>query len=148
MSEEPQRPAARILLLDPEERILLFRFDPPDRPPFWCTPGGAVDPGENHAEAARRELFEECGIDADCGPEVASRQIEFVTLEQVPVSADERYYCVRVSDNTISTDHHTELERAVMREYRWFWREEIGSWPERIYPEGLDEMLDELGTPE
>jgi len=46
------RPAARILLLDAAGRVLLFRFDPDDRPPFWCTPGGAVDPGESYAQAS------------------------------------------------------------------------------------------------
>ena len=36
------RPAARILLVDGLGRVLLFRFTPADRPPFWVTPGGAV----------------------------------------------------------------------------------------------------------
>ena len=49
-----ERPAARILLMDPAGRVLLFRFDAADRPPFWATPGGAVDPGESYEEAARR----------------------------------------------------------------------------------------------
>ncbi len=145
MSGKPQRPTARILLLGPGDRVLLFRFDPPDRPPFWCTPGGAVDPGESHAEAARRELLEECGIEADCGAEIARRQIEFVTLEQVEVEADERYYCVRTRETAISTAGHTELERAVMREYRWFDRDEVDAWPEKVFPEDLGAMLDRLG---
>ena len=29
----------------------------------WCIPGGHVDPGENFLQAAKRELFEETGID-------------------------------------------------------------------------------------
>src|SRR6478735_6313629 len=59
------RPAARILLVDGEDRVLLMRFTPDDRPPLWCTPGGAVDPGESYAQAARRELWEEVGVDLD-----------------------------------------------------------------------------------
>ena len=47
-----ERPAARIILLDPAGRVLLFRFDPSDRPPFWCTPGGALDPGEDYVSAS------------------------------------------------------------------------------------------------
>jgi 8-oxo-dGTP pyrophosphatase MutT (NUDIX family) len=144
MNRKLQRPASRILLLDQEDRVLLFRFDPPDRPPFWCTPGGAVDPGENYAEAARRELLEECGIAADCGAEGARRRVEFVTLEQVAVEADERYYCVRTTSTAISTDGHTDLERQVMRGHRWFERSELDTWPERVFPEDLGPMLDKL----
>ena len=144
MSQRQQRPASRILLLDGAGRVLLFRFDPPDRAPFWCTPGGAVEPGESYAQAARRELLEECGLDLECGPEVACRSIEFVTLEQVPVEADERYFCVRTTAATISTEGHTELERAVMREHRWFGREELDTWPEKLFPEDLGALLDEL----
>ena len=67
MSERKPRPASRILLTDPAGRVLLFRFTPDDRPPFWCTPGGALDPGESYEQAARRELREETGLDLDCG---------------------------------------------------------------------------------
>ena len=79
------RPAARILLVDGAGRTLMFRFTPDDRPPFWCTPGGAVDPGESYEDAAHRELLEETGLDRDCGPQVARRQVEFRTIEGVEV---------------------------------------------------------------
>jgi 8-oxo-dGTP pyrophosphatase MutT (NUDIX family) len=144
VSTRAQRPASRIILLDPDGRVLLFRFDPPDRPPFWCLPGGALDPGESHKEAARRELLEECGIDADCDAEVFRRRVEFVTLEQVAVEADERYFLVRVAETAIDTSRHTELERAVMRSHRWFAQDEIDHWPETIYPQDLSAMLRQL----
>lgn len=138
----PARPAARILLLNPQDRVLLFRFDPPDRPPFWCTPGGAVDPGESFAAAARRELREETGIEADPGPEVAHRLVEFVTLEGVEVEGEERYFLVRAEDASVRTDGHTELERSVMRSWRWFTPEEVAAHPETIYPADLLAMID------
>lgn len=136
------RPSARILLLDAADRLLLFRFDPADRAPFWCTPGGAVDPGETFAAAARRELAEETGIDAAPGPEVARRRAEFETLEGVPVAADERYFLVRADAPAIDTAGHTPLERAVMREWRWFTRAELREHPEAIFPRDLAELLD------
>ena len=142
MTARAQRPAARILLTDSHGRLLLFRFDPEDRPPFWCTPGGAVDPGESYAAAARRELFEETGLELDCGTEVARRQVEFLTLEGVEVIADERYFLVHAGDAAIATHGHTELERRVMRAWRWFTRDEIAGWPETIFPEEIVAMLD------
>jgi len=136
------RPSARILLLDGEGRVLLFRFAAPDRAPFWATPGGALDPGEGFADCARRELREETGLDLDCGPEVARRLAEFVTLEGVPVAADERYFLVRTHAPEISTTGHTDLERRVMRDWRWFTPAEIAAHVEPIFPAELIDMLE------
>ena len=135
------RPAARVLLVDGRGRVLLFRFDVPGRPPFWVTPGGALDPGETYADAARRELREETGIDADPGPEVARRLVAFVTVEGVPVDADERYFRVDVGADAISTGGHTELERRVMTRWRWFSAAEIAGHNEAIYPVDLADLL-------
>jgi 8-oxo-dGTP pyrophosphatase MutT (NUDIX family) len=144
MCETVERPAARILLLDPAGRILLFRFDAGDRPAFWATPGGALDQGEDFATGARRELLEETGLDLDCGPEVARRVVEFVTLEDVPVVAEERYFLVRTDAAEIATAGHTELERRVMRDWRWFTRAELAAHDEAIFPENLGAMLEGL----
>jgi 8-oxo-dGTP pyrophosphatase MutT (NUDIX family) len=139
------RPAARIILLDRQGRVLLFRFDPPDRPPFWCTPGGALDPGESYEEAARRELLEETGIAADPGPQIARRIAEFITIEGVPVTADERYFRVVLGEDidpeAIDTGGHTELERRVMRGWRWFTAADLAALEEPWFPEDLLEML-------
>jgi 8-oxo-dGTP pyrophosphatase MutT (NUDIX family) len=135
------RPSARILLLDGDGRILLFRFDSPGRPPFWATPGGALDPGETFAAGARRELLEETGLDLECGPEIGRRLAEFDDLEGVPVIADERYFLVRTGSAAIATDRHTELERRVMRDWRWFTPAEIAAHDEPIFPGNLLGML-------
>lgn len=144
-SPRQPRPAARILLIDAQRRALLFRFTPDDgRGPFWCTPGGAVDPGESYEAAARRELREETGIDADPGREVLRRQVEFVTLEGVAVSADERYFLVRTDHAEIDVGGHTELEKRVMQQWRWFTQQEIAASGEPIFPEDLVAMIEEL----
>lgn len=143
MTERVPRPAARVLLVDHAGRTLLFRFTPDDRPAFWCTPGGALDPGEDYASAARRELLEETGLDLDCGPEIAQRLAEFITIEGVPVTADERYFLVRApGDGAIDTSRHTPLEQRVMQEWRWFDRDAIRAHDEPIFPEDLSDMLE------
>jgi ADP-ribose pyrophosphatase YjhB (NUDIX family) len=50
------------MVLDPDDRVLLFRYD--DGPPngrHWCTPGGGLNDGEDYPTGARRELAEETG---------------------------------------------------------------------------------------
>jgi 8-oxo-dGTP pyrophosphatase MutT (NUDIX family) len=136
------RPAARILLVDGQRRVLLFRFTPYDgRPPFWCTPGGKVDYGETYEAAARRELHEEVGIDRDCGPQVAQRWCDFLTIEGVEVTADERYFRVDIDACEVDASGHTELERRVMGEWRWFTPAALASLDEPVYPEDIAAMI-------
>jgi len=135
------RPAARILLVDGRGRVLLFRFVVAGRPPFWVTPGGALDPGETYPQAARRELREEVGLDLDCGPEVARRVVDFLTVEDVEVTADERYFRVDVGACEVDSAGHTPLERRVMQQWRWFARDDLASHPEPVYPVDLPDLL-------
>lgn len=143
MNDTPRRirRAARILLYDRQGRLLLFRFTPDDRAPFWCAPGGEVEAGESYAQAARRELAEETGILADPGPEVGRVISDFVTLQGEPVTGDDRYFRVESAVTAISTVGHTATERAVMREHRWFAEHEIGDWEETIYPLDMPAFL-------
>jgi 8-oxo-dGTP pyrophosphatase MutT (NUDIX family) len=137
------RRSARIIVLDPARRALMFRFDIPGRDPFWVTPGGECDPGESFEDAARRELAEETGIHADPGPQIARTTPQFVTPEGEPVQADERYFCVHVDEARIDTSHHTALERNWMTRHHWFTEGELARWPEAVYPENLAELIRE-----
>lgn len=135
------RRAARLLVLDLDDRLLLFRFTFSGRRPFWATVGGECDPHEDWHEAARRELFEETGMIADPGPIVAERGNRFVTAEGEPVMADERYFRVRLPAFELDISGHTELERRIMQEHRWFSRAELASWHEPIFPPEVLELL-------
>ncbi|MBN6055222.1 NUDIX hydrolase, partial [Nonomuraea sp. RK-328] len=56
------RPSVRGLLLDRDERLLLFRRTVPGREVYWSVPGGHVEPGDATLEhTLRRELLEELG---------------------------------------------------------------------------------------
>jgi ADP-ribose pyrophosphatase YjhB (NUDIX family) len=140
------RPSARLLVVDPDGRILLFRFAFAEGPlagrVFWATPGGALEPGESFEDGARRELAEETGLVIDHpGPQIARREFVMIAPEGDRVEADERYFLLRV-DPFILADHGwTELERQVMTEHRWWAPREIAAAEEKIYPQDIAEML-------
>lgn len=67
------RHAARAIILDDEDRILLCRFTfphpavPTESKVVWAAPGGGVESGETLG-ALRRELHEEVGLAVDVDP--------------------------------------------------------------------------------
>src|SRR3954453_1136775 len=56
--------AAGVLVHDEEGRLLMVR---PTSKDGWDIPGGYVEPDESPADAARRELREELGVDRQPG---------------------------------------------------------------------------------
>jgi len=124
----------------------MFRFDVPGCAPFWVTAGGECEVGEAFEDAARRELFEETGITADPGPQIAQLTPDFITVEGEPVQADERSFIVRVESSTIDTSHHTALEQKVMTQHRWFAMAELADWPEAVFPDTLASMIEQRAS--
>jgi 8-oxo-dGTP diphosphatase len=150
-----RRPSSRLLVIDRNNRVLLFRFVNKGAPlagkGFWATPGGALEAGESFADAARRELLEETGIRMDAvGEEVAVTE-EFVLqlADGEYVLAEEHFFLVRIADQTLSRDHWTPLEIEVITEHRWWSIPEVRSTSETVFPETLVAILAGLnqGTP-
>ncbi len=95
MTEPRLREAARAVVLDPDDRVLLVRFEFPGRV-VWATPGGGLDEGETHEGAIRRELSEEAGLeDAELGPVIWMRTHVFELGLGDWEGQRERYFLVR-----------------------------------------------------
>jgi 8-oxo-dGTP diphosphatase len=142
------REAARALVLDPEDRVLLVRFVNPDTgAEFWTTPGGGVDPGESLEGALRRELREETGLDdVEVGPVVWTRREVFPwagkTLDQ-----REQVVLVRVPAFEPRPQFSREqLAAEAVHEVRWWTLAEIEASDATFYPMRLAHFLRELLT--
>jgi TDG/mug DNA glycosylase family protein len=60
--EPVERRAVRGLVVDERDRVLLLRWEVHLGSPFWITPGGGIEVGEDEEMALRRELREEAGL--------------------------------------------------------------------------------------
>ena len=69
--------------IERDGRILCVLHAKPDQEPFWCLPGGNVDPGETLAEAAVRELREE--VEADVAVDQAILVVDGPDVDAVEV---------------------------------------------------------------
>ena len=120
------RPSARAVVVEPEGRVLLVRFEFP-RGTVWATPGGGQEPGEDDAATVRRELDEEVGLRvAEIGPHLWTRTIVIPFLDGSWDGQCERVYLVRTSSfvprPTMSWE---QLMAEHVHELRWWSIEEL-----------------------
>jgi TDG/mug DNA glycosylase family protein len=122
---QPIRRAARALVLDSADRLVLVRADD-ELGSWWTTPGGGVEPGESDADALGRELAEELGLrDFELGPLIWTREHWLVNPRRWG-GQKERHYFVRTSSFEPKPDFTAEeLVEEGVHEARWFAVDEL-----------------------
>ena len=147
-----KRAAARIIVIDPDNRLLLFRFA------FtrgalagrtnWALPGGGIEPGETPEQAAIRELREETGIVvSDVGTSIGERSYKMRLPDGEVIAGHETYFVVRAAAaSEINRDGWTRLETEIIAEHRWWSVTELRTTSETVYPVNLLAMLEQVGV--
>jgi 8-oxo-dGTP diphosphatase len=128
------RSAARAVILDSDRRILLVRWDFPDRPELgyppisvWGTPGGGIEPGEGIEVALRRELAEELGLDdVVIGPQVWDRMHVIPFLDGRWDGQHDRFFLIDVAPFEPAPRLSAEQLRAeYLAHIRWWTQDEL-----------------------
>lgn len=129
----PARPllAASVALIRDGKLLLAARARPPLQAVF-SLPGGLVEAGETMAEAARRELDEETGVDAEIVAFLAP--IEFVERDADGRTRHHYVICAHLG-RWLSGEPRPGPEALA---FRWLSSEEIGTVPTTP---GLDPVL-------
>jgi 8-oxo-dGTP pyrophosphatase MutT (NUDIX family) len=145
------RVAARVLLIDAADRLLLMRGLDPGRPllRYWFTVGGGLDDGESTLDAAVRELFEETGLrlpaSALAGP--VFHETTYFPFDGHWYSQEQDFFVARVDTWDADLSGFSDIERATVEEVRWWSLDELIAATDTIYPANLVPLLRSVLAP-
>jgi len=138
------RLTSRVLLFDRDNRVLLFLTKAPDTSGVarWLTPGGGVDPGETHADAAVRELFEETGLEnVPLGEPVWSHDFVVEWDDADHDTGHAEFYTAVVDAFEPSSTNWTDDEQVDVLEHRWWTLNELLTTHDAYEPKELINLV-------
>jgi 8-oxo-dGTP pyrophosphatase MutT (NUDIX family) len=143
-----EREVVRLIVVDAEERVLLFCIREPLYPEegtCWELPGGGIDSGETYVTAALRELREETGIIAEpkqVGRPIWSRRATFRHAGERRLQ-NEVVVIVRLDVSRPEIDEAEQLadEQETYLGFLWWSVREVEASAERFYPGSLQKYV-------
>jgi 8-oxo-dGTP pyrophosphatase MutT (NUDIX family) len=138
------RTGGRLLLVDPDGRLLLIHESLEFGGSHWLTPGGGTEGDELPAAAAVREGAEEIGCEVrlapDAEPVLVTRRLwswAGVTYDQT-----DHFFLVRVPRAFEPVPQRlTDVERATLLGHKWWTGEQLRRTADELLPANLADVL-------
>lgn len=142
LGEERTRPGVRLVVLDPDDRVLLFRVRDVDGSgdTWWEAPGGGRHQGEPARAAATRELAEEVGTTPRAMEALGEVHVRHTTLGGARLHKVEDVFAVRVATSTVDDRGWTAAEVRDIQEHRWCTIDELGTLDRAVVPPDLPRL--------
>lgn len=146
------RKTARLILLNPENEVLLMNIrskdvSDPDKPiqkPFWVTIGGKIEDGESLVEAAIREVTEETGhTNVLIGPPIWHGAV-LLNWKGVQTELQETFVVAHTDQYEIIRDGLSQEEQEVVQKYKWWSVAELQSTDDIIIPCDIAKLLPDI----
>ena len=145
LSVTRERRTARVLLLDPADRILLMKGrlpSAPESPGAWFTIGGGIEPGETVLEAAAREVLEETGLTGVIFGDIVWRgEVMLKDRKQRPVLFKDTFILARCAGGDVTRAGWQALEREFVDDIRWWTLADLAACGEPVWPADLVDRL-------
>lgn len=141
------RVGARVLLLDPADRVLLIHARDPDAPDhhWWELPGGGQDEGETLHDTARREVAEESGITTvELGRKLWIRESRFRYRDRDHHRIDHVFLGRTPTTTPQTVTKPTDNEKVGLVERRWWTSAELHGCPDKLLPATLPTLLEQV----
>jgi 8-oxo-dGTP pyrophosphatase MutT (NUDIX family) len=143
------RLTSRIILRDHSGAALLFLTRAPDSSGYarWITPGGGVDPGESHHDAASRELVEETGRFFEVPREPVWTYDFEVTWDQANHDRGHaEYFLVTTERFEPSSELWTPEEHVDVTAWNWFDADALERSGQPYEPDYLPQLLRKISN--
>lgn len=143
------RQAARVVLVDPADRVLMLRAHDAGDPgrSWWFTVGGGLSAGEDPRVGVAREALEEVGLVLDPAELVGPvwRRSAVFDFARVTCRQDEDFYFARVdAEVAVDRTRWSQIELDTLDEIRWWSVEDLAAVTVEVYPESLVDLLGPL----
>lgn len=139
------RLAVKLLLIDPDDRLLLIHSrDTVTGAECWYPVGGGVEPGESLLEAAQREAYEETGIvSLPTGHHVWRRDHTYHYNSRT-IAVHEEWLLHRVANFSPTPAGLTDTESQTITGFRWWTLADLSITDDTVFPPQLGNLTREL----